>query len=157
MCCVVITRTAGHSVAVCCDLLADLCSLLLPPCMQTIVCVSHSRGSSQRRNWRCCHTVVARNSTIVAAFSVRGMSCNPRTHTSIRPVLRPWAPQGPLMDGMMDKKRETRDNTRGRSDRETSDTNMYAQAKNSLKIKQSLFDYSSLVSHNIIILSHKAP
>ena len=31
MCCVVITRTAGHSVAVYCDLLADLCSLLLPP------------------------------------------------------------------------------------------------------------------------------
>jgi len=46
VCCVIITRTAGHSVAVCCDLLADLCSLLLPPCMQTIVCVSHSGGSS---------------------------------------------------------------------------------------------------------------
>ena len=29
--CGVIARTAGHTVAICCDLMADLCSLFLPP------------------------------------------------------------------------------------------------------------------------------
>ena len=112
--CFVITRTACHSVAVCCNLLADLCSLLPPACRLLSACYIHGgvhsceTGDAATQWW-------PETAPSMAAFSVRGMSCNPRTHTSIRPVLRPRAPQGPLMDGSMrDKKRETREKERER-------------------------------------------
>ena len=35
---------AGHSVATCCNLLEDLCSMLLPPCVRSVICGSYSGG-----------------------------------------------------------------------------------------------------------------
>ena len=35
---------SGHSVATCCNLLEDLCSLLLPPCVRSVICGSYSGG-----------------------------------------------------------------------------------------------------------------
>ena len=89
--------TAGHSAAVCCNLLSDLCRLLPPPCIQTVVCVP-IRGGSHWQNWRCCHTVlphvVARKHNqrvyeLCSCFLIRARASN-------RPVLRPRVPQGPL-------------------------------------------------------------
>ena len=115
--CNIIARTAGHSIAVCCNLLPNLCSILLPRTC-TLFSATHIQGvDNSSRNCssenRCCLIVVARKQNHSGhAFSSASSFFLQCARESDRSVLPLRAPQGPLI-GWKHARRETRSEREG--------------------------------------------